>query len=89
MPLLSSLREAVGGGCGFQNLINPSGMYVALVNPSRRQRSGEQARARPGCGWEPGEGPPRQVWAEASIGVGLAKKTPQQGSGIPAPCPTG
>lgn len=55
-PLLSSLWWAVGGGRGFWNLINPSGMYVAVVNPSCRQRSGVQARACPGCGWEPGEG---------------------------------
>lgn len=47
----------VGGGCGFLNLINPSGMYVALANSSRRQRSGVPARACPGYGWGSWEGP--------------------------------
>lgn len=52
-PLLSSPRYAMGGRRGFQNLINPLGMYVASANPICRQRSGVQARTCPSSGRRP------------------------------------
>lgn len=80
----------MGGGRGFRNLIiDPSGMCVALANPSRRQRSGVQARACLGCGWGPWGGSlTRQAWAEARFGVGLTKETAQRVcQATPVPCP--
>lgn len=56
-PSYPAQGRPMGGGRGFWNLINPSGMYVVLAIPIHRQRSGVQARACPGCGCGPWRGP--------------------------------
>lgn len=78
----------VGGGCGFWNLINPSGMYAALASPTGRQGSGEQARACPDCGCTPWRGPPSgRLRLRPDLGWGWRRKLRKewQASLHPAP----
>lgn len=76
----------VGGGCGFWNLINPSGMYAALASPMGRQGSGVQARACPDCGCAPWRGPPSgRLRLRPGLGWGWPRKLCRV-AGIPAPC---